>query len=77
MHSALFNNIVKRIWEFLQSRGFWISSSHFPGVENTIADKMFGVFSDNTEWILSRKHSIGFKQCSPILWITPFSSLQV
>ena len=55
MHSFICNDIAKRIWEFIQNRGFWISSSHIPGVENTIADKMSRVFNDNTEWMLSYK----------------------
>ena len=55
MHSVICNDIAKRIWEFAQNRGFWISSSHIPGVENTMADKMSRVFSDNTEWMLSHK----------------------
>ena len=53
MHSDLCNYIAKRIWEIAQNRGFWISSSHIPGAENTMADKMSRVFSDNTEWMLS------------------------
>ena len=53
MHSDLYNYIAKRIWEIAQNRGFWISSSHIPGAENTMADKMFRMFSDNTEWMLS------------------------
>ena len=53
MHSVICNDIAKRIWKFAQNRGFWISSSHIPGVENTMAHKMSRVFSDNTEWMLS------------------------
>ena len=55
MHSVLCNDIAKRIWEFAQNRGFWISSSHIPGVESTMTDKISRAFSDNTEWILSHK----------------------
>ena len=33
----------------------WISSSHIPGVEYTMADKMSRVFNGNTEWMLSHK----------------------
>ena len=55
MHSVICNDIAKRIWEFAQNRDFWISSSHIPGVENTMADKMSRVFNDNTEWMLSHK----------------------
>ena len=32
-----------------------IFSSHIPGVENTMTDKMSRVFKDNTEWVLSHK----------------------
>ena len=53
MHSDLCNYIAKCIWEIAQNRVFWISSSHISGAENTITDKMFRVFSDNTEWMLS------------------------
>ena len=38
-----------------RNRGFWISSSHTPGVKNTMADKMLRVFNSNTEWMLSHK----------------------
>ena len=55
MHSVICNDIAKRIWEFAQNRDFWISSSHIPGVGNTMADKMSRVFNDNTEWMLSHK----------------------
>ena len=55
MHSVICNDIAKRIWEFAQNRDFWISSSHIPGVENTMADKMSRVFNDNTKWMLSHK----------------------
>ena len=55
MHSVICNDIAKRIGEFTQNRGFWISSSHMPGVENTVAGKMSRVFSDNTGWMLSHK----------------------
>ena len=55
MHSVICNDIAKRIWEFAQNRDFWISSSHIPGVENTMADKMSRVFNDNTEWLLTHK----------------------
>ena len=56
MHSVPYNDIAKCIWESAQNRGFWISSSHILGVENTMADKISRVFNDNTEnteWILS------------------------
>ena len=55
MHSVLCNGIAKRTSEFGQNKDFWISSSHTPGVENTMADKMSRVFSDNTEWMLSHR----------------------
>ena len=55
MHSVLCNGIAKRIWEFAQNRGFWISSSGIPGVENTMAGKMSRIFNDSTEWMLSHK----------------------
>ena len=55
MHSVICNDIAKRIWEFAQNRDFWISSSHIPGVENTMADKISRVFNDNTEWMLTHK----------------------
>ena len=48
MHSVNCNDIAKRIWEFAKNRDFWISSSHIPGVENTMADKMSRVFNGNT-----------------------------
>ena len=44
--------LQKRIWEFAQNRGFWISSRHIPDVENTMVDKMSRAFSDNTDWML-------------------------
>ena len=55
MHSVLCNDIEKRIWEFAQNGGFWIYSSHIPGVENAMADKMSRIFNGNTEWMLSHK----------------------
>ena len=55
MHSVLYNDIVKRIWRFAQNRGFWISSSHIPGLKNAMVDKMSRVFNGNTEWMLSLK----------------------
>ena len=55
MHSVIFNDIRKCVWEFAQSRGFWIFTSHIPRVENTMADKISWVFNDNTEWMLSHK----------------------
>ena len=55
MHSVICNDIAKCMWKFAQNRGFWISSSHIPGLDNTVAEKMSRVFSDNTEWMLSHK----------------------
>ena len=55
MHSVICNDIAKRIWKFAQNRDFSISSSHIPGVENTMVDKMSRAFNDNTEWTLTRK----------------------
>ena len=55
IHSALCNDIAKRIWEFAQNIGFWISSRHISDVENTMVDKMSRVFSDNTDWMLFHK----------------------
>ena len=55
IHSVLCNNIAKRVWEFAQNKGFWISLSHIPIVENTTAEKMSRVFNDNTEWMPSHK----------------------
>ena len=55
IHSLICNDIAKQIWEFAQNRGFWISSSHIAGVENTMTDKMSRVFKDSTEWMLSHK----------------------
>ena len=52
MHSVLCNFIAKRVWEIAQNRSFWISPSYIPGAENTVAEKMSRVFSDNTEWML-------------------------
>ena len=49
MHSVICNDNAKRIWEFAQNRDFWISSSHIPGVEKKMAEKMSRVFSDDTE----------------------------
>ena len=40
MRSVLCNNIAKYIWKFAQNRGFWVSSSQAPGVENKMAEKM-------------------------------------
>ena len=49
MHSVPYNDIAECIWESAQNRGFWISSSHILGVENTVVDKISRVFNDNTE----------------------------
>ena len=63
MHSALCNDIAKRIREFAQNRGFRISSSHIPDVENTMADKISSVTTQNG--------------CSPTnclkFWVSSFS----
>ena len=65
--SVLCNDIAKRIWEFTQNRGFWISS-HIRGVEKTMREKMSRIFNDSTEWMLSHK---SLKFCVTSFSFTP------
>ena len=38
-HSKEINSIVRQIWEWCISHSIWITVSHIPGKENTIADR--------------------------------------
>lgn len=51
-HSIPCNDMAREIWMWCRKHKIWISISHIPGVDNTIADKASRVFNDQTEWKL-------------------------
>ena len=51
-HSKEINSIVRQIWEWCISHSIWITVSHIPGKENTIADRESRKQRRETEWAL-------------------------
>ena len=51
-HSKEINSIVRQIWEWCISHSIWITVSHIPGKENTIADRESRKQRRETEWTL-------------------------
>ena len=47
------NRISKQIWLFCSKNGIWLSSSHIPGKQNTLADSKSRKFNDQLEWKLN------------------------
>lgn len=61
------NDIAKRIWQFSSERNNFLSSTHVPGKQNTLADSKSRVFNHRTEWMLNPE----FFQKLSLLW-SPF-----
>ena len=51
-HSKEINSIARQIWEWCISHSIWITVSHIPGKENTIADRDSRKQTRETEWAL-------------------------
>ena len=51
-HSKEINSLVRQIWEWCISHSIWITVSHIPGKENTIADRESRKQRRETEWAL-------------------------
>ena len=51
-HSKEINHVVRQIWEYCISHSIWITVSHIPGKENTIADRESRKQRRETEWTL-------------------------
>ena len=51
-HSKEINSMVRQIWEWCISHSIWITVSHIPGKENTIADRESRKQRRETEWAL-------------------------
>ena len=47
--------VAKEIWDFCETKNFWIVATHIPGVYNVEADFMSRNFTENTEWSLNDK----------------------
>ena len=52
-HSRLCNSIAYEIWHWCLNRNIWLSATHIPGRENTVADKHSRNFNDSSEWKLN------------------------
>ena len=51
-HSKEINSIIRQIWEWCISHSIWITVSHIPEKENTIADRESRKQRRETEWTL-------------------------
>ena len=49
------NQIARKIWDWCEDKGVWITIAHIPGILNTLADFKSRHFVDNTEWELNPK----------------------
>lgn len=49
------NKLANELWIWCMERNIWVSASHIPGIENTLADHKSRVFCSNTEWALCDK----------------------
>lgn len=61
------NAVSKQIWHFCIKNGIWISCSHIPGKQNTLADMKSRKFNDQLEWKLNQ--NVFHKLCA--IWQTP------
>ena len=50
---ANLDHLAKDFWTWLKSRNLYVTASHIPGVDNSIADRKSRVFHDPTEWSLN------------------------
>ena len=48
--------VAKEIWNWGISRNIWLTASHIPGVNNSIADSLSRGESTNKEWSLDEKN---------------------
>lgn len=53
--SRLCNKLSKEIWMLCIENGIWLTISHIPGIQNTLADKKSRKFNDQLEWKLNPK----------------------
>jgi len=47
------DKLANELWLWCKQRNIWLTASHIPGSQNTVADKKSRVFHNNTEWSLS------------------------
>lgn len=52
-HSAVCNELARRVWHWCMERNLWLTITHIPGRLNELADKQSRVFDDKTEWKLN------------------------
>ena len=57
------NEMAREIWGWCIERQIWLTATHIPGKENTVADKASRVFNDRTEWQLNQNL---FKQITKV-----------
>ena len=46
------DSLAKEIWDFCDNRKILVSAAYIPGKDNTTADQLSRIFSDQTEWML-------------------------
>lgn len=44
--------VTRQIWDYCINHNIWLSATHLPGCENTVADTESRHFNDRTEWML-------------------------
>ena len=53
-HSKNPNNLTSTLWEWCLDNNMWLTTSHIPGKENTLADAESRKSRKETEWTLDR-----------------------
>ena len=53
--SHLCQQITRDIWSWAETNDIWLTATHIPGVENTIADEDSRNFNDTAEWSITQK----------------------
>lgn len=53
--SPVCNALATEIWDWCREHSAWITCSHIPGKDNTIADRQSRTFNDRHEWKLNEK----------------------
>ena len=53
-HSKKQNDLTRTLWEWYLDNNMWLTTSHIPGKENTLADEESKKSGKETEWTLDR-----------------------
>lgn len=56
MKSVSCNEVAKAIWTWCQQNDTWLTITHVPGVENTVADRKSRDFQSNTNWSIQDRY---------------------